>query len=384
MRRLVRRDEGKWIAGVAAGLGDYTGLDPVIFRVVFILLSFAGGVGLLLYAAAWWLVPAATEAESPGERALERFRNLPSWAAVTLLVLGAVVLASALGNSNPSVIWGLLFVGLGVLLLRRDERPSSAVPAPAAGPEDAAATAPRAAVGSVPATAARPRRQQRERSRLGWFTLAALLVATGTAAILDNIGLVHLDATQYLALGVTIAGLGLIVGAWWGRAWSMVFVGLLLVPLMLAFSLVDVPLDGGTGVRDYRPPSTALIRPEYRLAGGKLLVDLSRVSFGATPVSVAASVGAGRLTVVVPRDVRVAVDGRAGAGVVDLYGDLHSGVEVHASSESGPAAASGRLSLDLAAGYGEVVVRPGGPSTGAHPPVGPGRASSHRAKEKTS
>ena len=46
-KKLVRK-EGK-ILGVCAGLGDYFDLDPTIVRIVFILLFFGIGGGLLIY-----------------------------------------------------------------------------------------------------------------------------------------------------------------------------------------------------------------------------------------------------------------------------------------------------------------------------------------------
>ena len=46
-KKLVRK-EGK-ILGVCAGLGDYFDLDPTIVRIVFILLLFGIGGGLLIY-----------------------------------------------------------------------------------------------------------------------------------------------------------------------------------------------------------------------------------------------------------------------------------------------------------------------------------------------
>jgi phage shock protein PspC (stress-responsive transcriptional regulator) len=51
-RRLYRSQDERMIAGVAGGLGDYFGIDPVIVRVIAVVLVFAGGAGLLLYAAA--------------------------------------------------------------------------------------------------------------------------------------------------------------------------------------------------------------------------------------------------------------------------------------------------------------------------------------------
>jgi phage shock protein PspC (stress-responsive transcriptional regulator) len=45
------------IAGVCGGLGEYFELDPVLFRAAFVVLAFAGGLGILLYLALWLVVP---------------------------------------------------------------------------------------------------------------------------------------------------------------------------------------------------------------------------------------------------------------------------------------------------------------------------------------
>ena len=45
------------VAGVCGGMGEYFALDPVLFRVTFVVLAFAGGIGILLYLALWLVVP---------------------------------------------------------------------------------------------------------------------------------------------------------------------------------------------------------------------------------------------------------------------------------------------------------------------------------------
>jgi phage shock protein PspC (stress-responsive transcriptional regulator) len=47
------------IAGVAAGIADYLGIDPTVVRIVFVVLTFVGGAGLPLYLAGWLLIPEA-------------------------------------------------------------------------------------------------------------------------------------------------------------------------------------------------------------------------------------------------------------------------------------------------------------------------------------
>ncbi len=48
-KRLVRRQDDKMFLGVAGGLADYFAIDPVIVRLVFVLLTFFHGWGLILY-----------------------------------------------------------------------------------------------------------------------------------------------------------------------------------------------------------------------------------------------------------------------------------------------------------------------------------------------
>src|SRR2546423_9720155 len=86
-RRLYRRTDDKVIAGVASGLGDYFRVDPVLFRIGFIALAFAGGAGIVLYGIAWIVMPPVHGGPSPGEEALRRAGSFPlrAWVPVGLL-----------------------------------------------------------------------------------------------------------------------------------------------------------------------------------------------------------------------------------------------------------------------------------------------------------
>ena len=58
--------------GVAGGLGRYAGIDPLIFRILFVVLAVFGGSGLLLYALGWLLVPEDGEDRVRGPAAVRR------------------------------------------------------------------------------------------------------------------------------------------------------------------------------------------------------------------------------------------------------------------------------------------------------------------------
>jgi phage shock protein C len=45
------------IGGVCAGLADYLGMDPTVIRLIFLLLFFMAGNGLLIYLIMWLIVP---------------------------------------------------------------------------------------------------------------------------------------------------------------------------------------------------------------------------------------------------------------------------------------------------------------------------------------
>jgi phage shock protein C len=48
-KKLLRSRSSKVIGGVSGGLGNYFGVDPIIFRFAFIALFFAGGGGFIIY-----------------------------------------------------------------------------------------------------------------------------------------------------------------------------------------------------------------------------------------------------------------------------------------------------------------------------------------------
>lgn len=62
-KKLSRSQDDVMIAGVAAGVANYLNIDPVIVRLVFVLLAITGGHGLLLYLILWFVMPQESLAE---------------------------------------------------------------------------------------------------------------------------------------------------------------------------------------------------------------------------------------------------------------------------------------------------------------------------------
>jgi phage shock protein PspC (stress-responsive transcriptional regulator) len=56
-KRIYRNANDKVIGGVCSGFGEYWNIDPLILRILFIVLFFGFGVGLLFYILLWILLP---------------------------------------------------------------------------------------------------------------------------------------------------------------------------------------------------------------------------------------------------------------------------------------------------------------------------------------
>lgn len=141
--RLYRSRGDKMIAGICGGMGEYFKIDPVIIRLVFVILAFIQGIGIIAYILLWIIVPMegkekpvkevvkenireiAEEAQNWGKEAKERVKTPPEnkssfWFGVGILVLGLLIL---LANYNVLVwgaifrLWPILLVLLGIYLM---------------------------------------------------------------------------------------------------------------------------------------------------------------------------------------------------------------------------------------------------------------------------
>ena len=71
-RKLERPLKGRWLAGVAAGLADYFAVDVTLIRVIFAVVSFIAGIGILAYLAGWLLIPEQGEQTSIAEKLISK------------------------------------------------------------------------------------------------------------------------------------------------------------------------------------------------------------------------------------------------------------------------------------------------------------------------
>ena len=72
-KRLLRRKDGRMVAGVCAGIAAYFDIDVTLVRLGFGIFSILYGVGLLIYVAAWVIVPEEGEGGSILESLLKKF-----------------------------------------------------------------------------------------------------------------------------------------------------------------------------------------------------------------------------------------------------------------------------------------------------------------------
>lgn len=57
--KLYRDVDDRILGGICTGMGHYWKVDPVLFRLVFFLLTLWGGLGVLIYIVLWVVVPPA-------------------------------------------------------------------------------------------------------------------------------------------------------------------------------------------------------------------------------------------------------------------------------------------------------------------------------------
>ncbi|MFA6328424.1 MAG: PspC domain-containing protein [Candidatus Micrarchaeia archaeon] len=57
IKRVYRSRKSKMIGGVCGGIAEYFEIDPVLVRLLFVLLFFMGFVGIIIYLVAWLLIP---------------------------------------------------------------------------------------------------------------------------------------------------------------------------------------------------------------------------------------------------------------------------------------------------------------------------------------
>jgi phage shock protein PspC (stress-responsive transcriptional regulator) len=336
-RRLVRPRDRRWLGGVASGLGSYFDLSPTIYRIAFVALALAGGTGVLLYIAAWVVIPEEGEADSIAASFLKREHEHPTRAVgiAILAFIAIVVIGSADVWPDTGNVWLAAALAGGALVWwqlggRRAAAPGGASTAGPAlrGPESL-------------------------------FPLAAggLLVAVGAIALLDLGGVWNADWRWVLGAMVIALGAVVALGAVTGRSIGGVLgIGLLMIAALALTLAVRVPLFVGFGDRTEHPLETSALQDTYELGIGSFHVDVSDLAMAKGRTTVKATLGIGDLTVRVPDDVTVDVEARAGAGDLIVFGEQDDGTSVHTHVRDPGTDGARVLVLDARVGLGRVTV----------------------------
>jgi phage shock protein C len=74
-KRLCRSRKSRIVAGVCAGLADYSGIDVNLVRLAFAVATIFGGLGILVYVIAWAIVPEEGEEASIAETLVNKKRG---------------------------------------------------------------------------------------------------------------------------------------------------------------------------------------------------------------------------------------------------------------------------------------------------------------------
>lgn len=202
-RRAYRDPEDRFLGGVASGLADHLGVEPLHARVGFVLLTVMGGFGVVVYAALWILLPVADrvaiDSGAPGldaasrqgmrsTRGSRRTSDVGVAMSLTVVGLGALVLLQVSGLwGSPRVFWPLLVASAGIALLwwQSDERARTDWLSPYSG----------------------------------WKSWLRILVGAGLLAGAVSLALFQAGVAGALddALGaivLAVAGVGLVIGPW--------------------------------------------------------------------------------------------------------------------------------------------------------------------------
>ncbi|HEV7898953.1 MAG TPA: PspC domain-containing protein [Planosporangium sp.] len=117
-RRLYRATDGRVAAGVAAGIAAHLNASVTLVRVAFVVLASFSGLGALLYAAFWAVLPVA-----PGQQPRSRDRRQ----AVPFIALGVGILLvqvlSGMGGMKSVIGWLVAIVAVGVGIIWRQSDP---------------------------------------------------------------------------------------------------------------------------------------------------------------------------------------------------------------------------------------------------------------------
>lgn len=328
---LRRPAAGRVAGGVCAGLAEYLGVDVLWVRAGFVVFTLLAGVGPLLYAVGWAMIPGEGSSCSLAEGFLAGGSGMGAGAGA-----GGVWGAGAGGEAGGAGDVG--GAGWG--------RPYG--PYPACGRHRLVRIAALFVALWLLLHAVTWGRWQ-----WGFWGGGLWVVAAGTAAAVVVARRRGARPRLKLLAGVAAAGVAAVALA-------------LTVAVVSVVLASGVSVGGGLGSRQWAPARVSALSHHYRLAAGDAELDLLSLTLPPGTTHVSASVGVGRLVVDVPPDMPVSVDAASTTGSVNVFGNQDSGIGVDRSLVvASPPPASGAspaatLVLSARVAVGEVVVRRAG------------------------
>ncbi|MEU8136244.1 PspC domain-containing protein [Streptodolium elevatio] len=394
---LHRPPHDRVVSGVCGGLGRHFGVDPVIFRVVFVVLALFGGLGVLLYGLGWLLMPADGQT-APLAREVLNGRGIgAAIPAIALTGIGVGVFFSYIDNGFDGAVPLLIVAAIILYVAQQSTRrnlkaagvetvataPPAGVP-PAAPPVADAPQAPgpplapgpakwwRAPTGKSPdrpAPSQEPK-PRRPRSYIAVATVSLAAVAGGVMWWLDTGTSADISVQAALAVVLAILAGGMLVGTFFGGGRWLILPSFAVAVLLSAVAAVTVPFVGPSGERTITPATAETVSASspYRMKFGEMRLDLTELDLTgrdpAEPVRVVATVGAGNMQIYLPDDVRVIIEADVDLGNIDLPNGSSSGYRpdrdaVLPPENGGPP--RGTIALDLGVGVGNVEVFYGAP-----------------------
>ena len=364
---MKRSSDDRLLAGVCAGAAKYLNIDPVIVRIIIAVLTFVGGAGVILYAAAWLLLPSDDADRSLAAEWFKLDKNEEQIRTVGLVGAAVWAVASAVW-SHGSVWWGFpwFIIPLAVIYFffvvrpnRRRRRDDPAEFASPAGTADATSDLTAQVSDDVTAkidrnVAERVRQAREPKSKaLVLLTLSFTVIGVAVTRIIADLN-DRAPWTTYVAVALGITAIGLIVGTFFGYGGPLIPLGIVL-GLVLAFGSV-LP-NAKVGDQSVRPLSAAQVDPTYKHGIGLLKLDLTQVAkpdqlLGRT---ITLKSGVGQTKVIVPGGVNVVVISHLKAGEIDVFDRKVDGTDnelSYPSDKPGPALI---IKIDQRVGNVEVV-----------------------------
>ena len=339
-QELVRPLDGRVLAGVSMALANRYDIPLWVVRTLFVLLTFAEGLGIALYAAGWFLIRSEDEAEIPAQRFLGGASKPKAWVGIILIFIAAAILLDAVTFVSSGVLWaaGLLLVGvllytgkleIPVAVINRNDKEGvqqmTATEERVSGDSPAGGGTPPTPTPGAPAP--NPA-QSKPRSVLGRLTVGLMILSVGVLAVLDNIDTLAIQAEprHYMALAVTVLGLGLMVGSVWGRARWLILLGVIMVPTLLFSPAFELDWTSENFNVEHEPHFFTDVQDRYSLDVGNMVIDLTELDWDGEIVVLNARIDAGNLEIIIPSGVGIEGVADVDVGRVSANGRESSGI----------------------------------------------------------